>query len=74
MTIRLVTLSISTALLYITPTEKLLKIQYREDPELERLKTLYYTNLNNEEYKQMNDKYIIEKDSLYFSEIVNQEE
>ena len=74
MTVRLVTLSILTILLYLTPTENLLKIQYREDPELVRLKTLLYANPYNEEYIKEHDEYIMKRDSLYFSEILNQEE
>ena len=74
MTVRLVTLSILTILLYLTSTENLLRIQYREDPELVRLKTLHYTNPYNEEYRKEHDEYIMKRDSLYFSEILNQEE
>jgi hypothetical protein len=73
MTIRLVTLTILTTLLYITPTATLIKIQYRDDPELARLKTLYYTNPENKEYKRLHDEYMKKQDSLYKNEILKKE-
>ena len=74
MTIRAVTLTTLTVLLYLTPTASLLKIQYWDDPELARLKTLHYTDPENEEYRRQHDEYMMKRDSLYLQEMLNEEE
>ena len=49
---------------YLTSTATLLKIQYWDDPELARLKTLYYTDPINQEYKKQHDDYLSRRDTL----------
>ena len=59
--------AVSTALVilfYFVPTSTLLKIQYHDDPELARLKTLHYLNPANEEYKKQHDAYEMKVDSM----------
>jgi len=58
---RTIVLSVLTVLFYLTPTSTLLKIQYRSDPELARLKILYYENPGNEEYRKQHDEYLLKK-------------
>jgi len=53
-----------TIIFYLTSTSTLLKVQYWDDPELARLKTLHYTNPDNEEYKKQHDEYLSKRDSL----------
>lgn len=72
MTIRITTLITLAALLYLTPTATLVKLQYWNDPELARLKTLKYTNPGNEDYIRQHDEYIMKRDSLYLKEKVNE--
>ena len=52
-------LTILAALFLLTPTGKILKIQYRNDPELARLKTQYFDNPDNKEYKKQYDAYML---------------
>lgn len=73
MTIRTVILTTLTVLLYMTPTSTLLKMQYWDDPELARLKTLHYTHPENEEYRRQHDEYVMKRDSLYLQELLNEE-
>jgi hypothetical protein len=49
---------------YLTSTSTLLKIQYWDDPELARLKTLHYTDPINQEYKKQHDDYLSRRDTL----------
>jgi len=49
---------------YFTSTETLLKVQYRDLPELAKLKALYYANPDNEEYRKQHDDYIMKLDSM----------
>ena len=74
MTIRATTLTILTVLLFLTPTAALVKFQSLDDPELGRIKALYYTNPENEEYRRQHDEYMLNRDSLYFQKTPNQEE
>ncbi|MBL0262286.1 MAG: hypothetical protein IPQ05_00135 [Leptospiraceae bacterium] len=53
-----------TIIFYLTPTSTILKVQYWDDPELARLKTLHYTNPDNEEYKKQHDEYLSKRDTL----------
>ena len=53
-----------TTIFYLVPRETLLNIQYRNDPELARLKMLYYSNPNNIEYKKQHDDYLRRRDSI----------
>lgn len=73
MTYRTATLTVLTLLLYLTPTATLLNIQYRNDPEMARLKTLHYTEPYNEEYKRQHDEYMMKQDSQYLQEIPDEE-
>ena len=57
-------LTVLATFIYIVPLSALLEIQYREDPELVRIKTLYYSNPENLEYKKQHDEYLAKKDSL----------
>ena len=50
-------------LFYFTSTETLLKIQYRDDPTLARLKFLHYSNPSNAEYRKQHDDYLRRRDS-----------
>ena len=54
-----------TIIFYLTSTSTLLKIQYWNDPELARLKTLHYTDPTNQEYKKQHDDYLSRRDTLY---------
>lgn len=49
---------------FLTPTSALLKIQHRNDPELARLKALYFSDNTNMEYKKQLDDYVRKQDSL----------
>jgi hypothetical protein len=68
MLLRSVVIVIVSSLLFFTDTATLLKIQYRKDPELAKLKTLYYLNPQNSEYKKEHDEYLKKRDSLTFVE------
>lgn len=61
---RTIILTILTIIFYFIPTATLLKIQYWDDQELARLKTLHYTYPDNEEYKKQHDEYLLKRDSL----------
>jgi|SRR6185437_10689589 len=73
MLLRTFVLSILAAILYATPTETLINIQERKDPELARLKTLSYTNPQNEEYAKQLEYYEMKKDSSYRSEVMKED-
>lgn len=66
MFVRTTVLTVLTISFYLIPTATLLKIQYWDDQELARLKTLHYTNPDNEEYKRLHDEYLQKRDSLNF--------
>lgn len=66
MTIRTGALLAVSALVYFTSNATLLAIQYRDDPEMARLKTLHYSNPENEEYRRQHDAYVKKQDSLFF--------
>jgi len=66
---RTLTLFLFGALFLFTPTATIIKLEYREDPELARLMILSYSNPNNEEYNKELTNYIMKKDSLnYFKD------
>jgi hypothetical protein len=65
-------LSILGLLFFFTSTETLVHIQYGEDPEVARLKTLIYTTENREQYKQELDEYITIRDSLATQKWINE--
>lgn len=48
-------------LLLLTPMSTLLRLQYWNDPELARIKTLYYSNPENEAYRKQHDEYYLRK-------------
>ena len=52
-------------LIYLTPMATLINIQYGKDPELARLKTLSYSNPNNDVYAKQLEDYEAKKDSVY---------
>ncbi len=64
MFLRTTILSVLTITFYLIPTDTLLKIQYWDDQELARLKTLHYTHPDNEEYKKQHDEYLLKRDSM----------
>jgi hypothetical protein len=39
----------------------LLKLEHWDGPELARIKTLYYSNPDNEEYRKQHDEYFLRK-------------
>lgn len=51
-------------LFFIVPRTTLIKIQYSNEPELAKLKVLYYSNPQNEEYKRQHDDYLRKRDSI----------
>lgn len=59
---------------YLIPSETLIKINYWDDPELARLKTLHYTNPENEEYKKQHDEYVMERELSEFDTAIHQNE
>lgn len=56
--------SILALFFYLIPSASLLKMQYRNDAELLRLKTLHYEDPYNKEYRKQHDDYIFQLDSL----------
>jgi hypothetical protein len=64
MFVRTVVLMVLTITFYLIPSATLLKIQYWDDQELARLKTLHYTHPDNEEYKKQHDEYLLRQDSI----------
>ena len=64
MLLRIGVLTLLSLLFFLTPTSTILKIQYRHDPELARLKILHYSDHANMEYKKQHDDYIRKRDSL----------
>lgn len=60
---RTIILTVLTITFYLIPTATLLKIQYWNDQELARLKTLYYTHPDNAEYKKQHDEYLLKRDN-----------
>ena len=69
MTLRAVVLAAFSLILYLTPTATLVHLQYREDPEMARLKAQFYTHPENEEYRKQHDEYLMKRDSIYFQEM-----
>jgi glucose uptake protein GlcU len=61
---RTLVICIATVIFYLIPTPTLIKIQYRDDPELARLKTLYYMHPDNAQYRKQYDDYVAKLDSL----------
>jgi len=61
---RTIVLTVLTITFYLIPTATLLNIQYWDDQELARLKTLHYTHPDNEEYKKQHDEYLLKRDSI----------
>lgn len=61
-------LTVLSASLYLLPAATLIKIQYRDDPEMVRLKTLYYAHPENAEYKLQHDAYMKAKKDEYLEE------
>ena len=72
MVLRVTVLTVLSLSLYLIPTETLLKVQYRNDPEMARLKTLHYADPNNEEYKQQLDAYMMKQDSLHLEKVADE--
>ena len=64
MFLRISVLALLCVTFFLTPTSALLKIQYRHDPELARLKALYFSDNTNMEYKKQLDDYVRKQDSL----------
>ena len=73
MLMRTFVLAFVTAVFYLTSTETLIHIQEGKDPELARLKTLSYTNPQNEEYAKQLEDYEMKKDSIYRSEVMKED-
>lgn len=69
MLLRTVVLTLLASFFYIVPTATLLKIQYSFDPELARLKELYYTHPTNEEYRRAHDAYLIKNNYNQFQDV-----
>ncbi|MBL0072424.1 MAG: hypothetical protein IPP34_11710 [Bacteroidetes bacterium] len=63
MLLRTAIITVVTIMVSLVPSETLIKIQYSDDPELARLKTLHYLNPDNEEYRKAHDEYILEHES-----------
>ena len=61
-----------TIIFYLTSTSTLLKIQYWDDSELARLKTLYYTDPTNQKYKKQHDDYLSRRDTSSLGRTNNQ--
>lgn len=59
-------LAVLSLVFYLIPTDTLIKIHYWDDPEMARLKTLYYTNPGNEEYKRQHDAYVLQHELSEF--------
>jgi hypothetical protein len=64
MILRTAILIILSASLYFIPSTTLIKLQYRNEPEFAKIKTLYYANPNNEEYRKQHDNYFFKQDSI----------
>jgi hypothetical protein len=64
MFLRIIILALLCVTFFLTPTSTLLKIQHRNDPELARLKALYFSDNTNMEYKKQLDDYVRKQDSL----------
>jgi hypothetical protein len=52
-------LTVLAVLFLLTSPGSILKIQYRNDPELARLKIQYFENRDNKEYKKQYDAYML---------------
>lgn len=73
MLLRAWVLTILGWVVYLTSTATFINIQYGKDPELARLKTLSYTNPDNEEYAKQLESYEAKKDSIYRNEIMKED-
>lgn len=51
--------------LFFTPTSSIIKLQYRHEPELVRLKLLIHEHPGNPEYQYELQRYYIQRDSAY---------
>lgn len=63
MVLRAGVLSFCAILLFMTPASTMLSIQYGDDPEMVRVKTQYYSDPQNEEYRAEHDAYMEKKRS-----------
>ena len=64
MLIRTTTLCLVASFFYLIPRKTLIEVQYRNEPELARLKVQAYCNPENEVYYRELDAYIKQQDSL----------
>jgi hypothetical protein len=57
-------LGVLAAAFFFTSTPMLLRVQYRGDPEMARLKILHYTHPDNDDYRKQHDEYVARIDSV----------